>query len=57
MQRRAVSLPPALTLSAQILGGLFFGLLGVAMATPLAAAGIVLVRRLYVEDVLGDRPP
>lgn len=57
VQRRAVSLPPALTLSAQILGGLFFGLLGVAMATPLAAAGIVLVRRLYVEDVLGDRPP
>ncbi len=55
VQSRAVSVPPALLLSAQVLFGLLFGLLGVALATPIAAAAMVLVRRFYVEDVLGDR--
>ncbi len=53
--RRTVELPPALTLAVQLLGGLFFGIVGIAMATPLAAAGIVLTRMLWVEDRLGDR--
>ena len=33
----------------------FTGLLGIALATPLAAAGVVLVTTLYVQDVLGRR--
>ncbi|PWF48482.1 AI-2E family transporter [Massilia glaciei] len=59
VERRAVSLPPALTISMQVLLGLPFGLIGVALATPLTAALFVVVTMLYVHDVLGDRiePP
>lgn len=55
VQSRAVSVPPALLLSGQVLFGLLFGLLGVVLATPVTAAALVLVRRFYVEDALGDR--
>ncbi len=54
VQRRAVALPPVLTISAQVLGGLLLGLLGLILATPLTAATMVLVKKLYIEDVLGD---
>lgn len=54
IQRESVSLPPALTIAAQVLFGVLFGVLGVIFATPLAAAGMVAVRMLYVEGVLGD---
>lgn len=56
MQQRIVSIPPALTIAVQLLFGLLAGTLGLLLATPLAAAGMVLVRMLYVEDLLGDRP-
>ncbi|SNB61376.1 Predicted PurR-regulated permease PerM [Arboricoccus pini] len=55
IQRRAVELPPALILVAQIVAGVFFGLFGLALATPLTAAIIVLVRKAYIEDVLDDK--
>lgn len=55
VQRRSVDLPPALTIAAQVVFGVLFGALGVIFATPLAAAGLVAVNMLYVEDVLGDR--
>ncbi|HCF58132.1 MAG TPA: AI-2E family transporter [Myxococcales bacterium] len=55
VQERTVSLAPALTLAAEVLMGLLFGALGVAISTPLAAAGLVFVRMVYVEDTLGDR--
>lgn len=54
VQRETVSLPPALTIGAQVLFGVLFGALGVIFATPLAAAGLVAVRMLYLEGVLGD---
>jgi predicted PurR-regulated permease PerM len=57
VQRRIVHLPPALTLSAQLLLGLLAGLLGLLLATPLVAATLVIVRMVYVEDILGDRAP
>jgi predicted PurR-regulated permease PerM len=50
IQRKTVSLPPALTLSAQVLLGVIFGGLGVALATPMTAAALVLSRMLYVDD-------
>jgi predicted PurR-regulated permease PerM len=50
VQRRAVKLPPALTLSAQLLLWEFAGLLGVIAATPLAAVSLVLVQRLYLHE-------
>ncbi|MGE3269472.1 MAG: AI-2E family transporter [Chloroflexota bacterium] len=56
VQRRTVSLPPGLTITAQVLLGVLLGGLGLALATPLTAAALVLVKMLYVEDVLGDRP-
>ncbi len=56
MQQRNVSVPPALTIAVQLLFGLLAGTLGLLLATPLAAVGMVLVRMLYVEDLLGDRP-
>ena len=52
--RKMVSLPPALTIIMQVLMGAFFGLAGVALATPLTAMLAVLVTMLYVQDVLGD---
>lgn len=54
VQRHEVSLPPALTISAQVLMGVWAGILGLAMATPLAAALMVLIEDLYVRDVLRD---
>jgi predicted PurR-regulated permease PerM len=53
IQRRAVDLPPVLTLSAVALSGTLFGAMGVALATPLVAALKIAVKRLYVEDRLG----
>lgn len=55
IQQRAVSLPPALLLAAQIVMGGMFGLLGVLVATPFTVAVIVVVQVLYVRGALGDR--
>ena len=55
VQQRAVYLPPALLLVAQLVLGVLVGLLGVVLATPLAAVAMVAVQKFYVEDVLGDR--
>ena len=55
VQHRAVYLPPALILFSQVILGVTAGPLGIIVATPLAAALLVAVRMLYVEDVLGDR--
>lgn len=51
---KTVHLPPVLTLVAQLLLGAMLGLIGVILATPLMAALIVVVKMVYVEDVLGD---
>jgi predicted PurR-regulated permease PerM len=56
IEARAVALPPALTIIMQLIFGTLFGFAGVALATPLTAALVVLVGMLYVEDILGDRP-
>jgi predicted PurR-regulated permease PerM len=54
VQKFAVDLPPVLTLLCQVVAATLFGLPGLLVATPLAAAGRDWVRMLYVEDVLGD---
>lgn len=54
LQQRTVDLPPALTIGSQVLLGVLVGPLGLALAAPVTAVTIVLVKRLYVEDVLGD---
>ncbi len=53
VNRRSVELPPALTISAQVILGVLVGGMGVVLAGPLTAMLIVIVRMLYVEDTLG----
>jgi predicted PurR-regulated permease PerM len=50
VQRRAVRLPPALTVVIQLLMWTVAGLLGVAIATPLGAACLVVIKKLYLHD-------
>jgi predicted PurR-regulated permease PerM len=52
VQRRAVSLPPALLISAQVILPMLFGFPGLLLATPLTVLLMVVVRKLYVESVL-----
>ena len=52
VQRWAVKLPPVLGLSATVMFGILFGPLGVMFATPLVVVVMILVQKLYVEDVL-----
>jgi predicted PurR-regulated permease PerM len=54
IQERAVSIPPAVLISAQVIMGILAGAIGVLMATPLAVTLIVLIQMLYLADVLGD---
>jgi predicted PurR-regulated permease PerM len=54
VQERAVHIPPAAVVTAQFVGGVAAGAVGVPLATPIAIVVIVLVQTLYVEDVLGD---
>ena len=55
VDRRSVELPPVLTIVAQVLLGLAFGFVGILLASPLTAVAMILVKMLYVEDLLGDR--
>lgn len=52
IEQHQVLLPPGLTLSTQIIFALLFGFLGVFLATPLTVVVYVLIRELYVKDVL-----
>ena len=52
IQKRTVSLPPALTLFSQTILGALFGFLGLILATPVMAAALVIVWMAYVEGVL-----
>jgi predicted PurR-regulated permease PerM len=54
LQQQAVSLPPALTITAQLVMAVLVGGIGLALATPLTVVVLVLVRTLYVQDMLGD---
>ena len=54
IQKRTNSLAPALTITAQLLFGVLAGTMGLLLATPITAATLVFVRKLYLEDVLGE---
>jgi predicted PurR-regulated permease PerM len=55
IQQHVVRMPPSVQLIAQMLFWWFMGLLGLTLATPIAAVVMVLVKELYVKDTLGDR--
>jgi predicted PurR-regulated permease PerM len=52
VQRRAIDLPPVVTLVALLVFGSAFGLLGMFVATPLAAVILVLVEEVYLKGYL-----
>jgi len=54
VQKRLNDIPPALLLLVQIIVGSFAGTLGLIMAAPLLVIGMVLVKTLYVQDMLKD---
>jgi len=54
VQRQAISMPPALIISAQIIMGVIQGIIGILLATPLVAVLIVITKLLYLEDVLEE---
>ncbi len=55
IQSKMISFPMAMILIAQIVLGIFTGILGVILAVPLVALLMVWVKMAYVEDVLGDK--
>jgi predicted PurR-regulated permease PerM len=54
IQKRAVNLPPVLTLFGVLGLGTLFGPLGVMFASPLLVVGLVWVKLLYVRNTLGE---
>jgi predicted PurR-regulated permease PerM len=52
VHRNIISLPPALIISTQILLASVYGFIGLVVAMPLVALGMVFVKTLYIEDVL-----
>ena len=52
---RFVNLPPLIAIVAIVIAGALFGIVGMIVASPLAVIILVLVKMLYVEDVLGDQ--
>ena len=57
INKKAVDLPPALTLAWQVFLGIFLGGIGLFMATPLLAVIFVIVHELYVKDYLKKGNP
>jgi predicted PurR-regulated permease PerM len=54
VQRYTVALPPVLTIVGVVLLGVLLGGLGLILAAPLTIVLFILVKMLYIEDVLGD---
>lgn len=54
IQRRAVDLPPVLTLFAIVAIGEVFGVLGLLLATPLTVIGFIAVKQFYLRDTLKE---
>ncbi|MDQ4077359.1 MAG: AI-2E family transporter [Chloroflexota bacterium] len=54
IQKWAVEIPPALLIVTILMMGLLFGWLGAFVATPLLAVTILLVKELYIEEVLDE---
>jgi predicted PurR-regulated permease PerM len=57
VERRMVTIPPALALFAIVAGGVLFGTLGLIFGFPLAVVVFVLVKKLYVRETLGESTP
>ena len=56
LQQEAVSVPPAFAISVQLLMGVMFGLLGLALAMPLTALAMSITHDTYIRDYLEAEP-
>jgi predicted PurR-regulated permease PerM len=54
VQKWTIAMPEAVTIIVQVLLGVLLGGLGLLLAVPLVAAGMVMVKMLYMEDVLHE---
>lgn len=54
IHRNAIAVPPVLIITIQFLLYYLIGFLGVLLAMPLMGCLMVLVKRLYIQDILGD---
>jgi predicted PurR-regulated permease PerM len=54
IQRKTVSLPPVLLILSQVIFGISFNFIGIAIAAPVAAMVMTLTKMIYVKDILGD---
>lgn len=55
IERQTVELPPALTITSQLILAVLIGGLGLVLATPILAVLMVLIQMIYIEDILGDK--
>lgn len=54
IQQETISLPPVGILLAQVLFTIILGRVGLPIAAPFVAVLMVLVKKLYIEDILGE---
>ena len=54
VQQRMLELPPALTIFSLAIFTLLFGFIGLLLAEPLTVFFFVMVKKLYVRDILGE---
>jgi predicted PurR-regulated permease PerM len=54
IHHRVVNLAPVLLISVQVLMSMVFGIIGLIMAAPLTLVAMVMIKKLYVEDMLGE---
>jgi len=57
LMKEGVNLPPVLTVLTQAGMALAFGVMGLFVAVPMLVLVMILVKMLYVEDVVGDPTP
>src|SRR5690606_32892211 len=55
VEKQTVLVPPALIIMSQVLLGVLAGAMGVVLADPILAVVLVLIKMLYVEDVLHEQ--
>ena len=53
--KKRLEVPPVMTIVAVSAFGIVFGVLGMLAAEPFVAATLLIVRKLYVRDVIGDK--
>jgi predicted PurR-regulated permease PerM len=56
IQDEAVDVPPVISIFSTIVLALLLGPVGVFLSGPITVVALVLVHRLYIEDVLGEPP-